>query len=100
MSKRKVLVQVVMCQDSFCFEINHQGTILCTSLCKGHSIKTGLARCLKTLKHHQIKALQFLTNNKSLEGNNLDDIWDHRDNNWIWEKCDPSNLLNERIFGL
>jgi len=56
------------------------------------SFRSSQARCLTTLKHHQIQALQFLTNNESLNGNNLDNLWNRRENNWIRETCDPLNL--------
>ncbi|KNZ60890.1 hypothetical protein VP01_14886g1, partial [Puccinia sorghi] len=61
------------------------------------SFQSSQARCLTTLKHHQIQALQFLTNNEYLEGNNFDNIWNCRDNNWIREPCEPLNLQPPKV---
>ncbi|KNZ52522.1 hypothetical protein VP01_3545g1, partial [Puccinia sorghi] len=61
------------------------------------SFRSLQARCLTTLKHHQIQALKFLTNNEYLEGNNFDNICNRRDKNWIRETCDPLNLQPPKV---
>ncbi|KNZ55828.1 hypothetical protein VP01_2570g3 [Puccinia sorghi] len=62
-----------------------------------HSFQFLQARFLTNLKHHQIQALQFLTNNKSPEGKNLDNLSNHHDNNCIRETCDCLKLQPTKV---